>query len=118
MVLRPVDPSGDILPVLNGNARLSGAEAVARLAEYRLDLYTGDWWENPSRGNEILELLRESRLTEADGQALASAVAAYIRETPGVTEVRDLQCAVTDKRFVFSCTVDTEYGPAAVQYEL
>ena len=117
MVIRPVDPSGDILPVLQGSAMLSGAEAVARLAEYRLNLYTGDWWENPSRGNEILELLKESRLTEADAQALSTYLSSYVRETPGVKDVRDQQSAVTDKRFSFSCTVDSEHGSASVAYE-
>ena len=36
MILRPVDASGDILPVLSSRALLSGPEAVARLVEYRL----------------------------------------------------------------------------------
>ena len=117
MLLRPVDSSGDILPVLKGTAMLSGAEAAARMAEYRLNLYTGDWWENPSRGNEILDLLKESRLTEADAQALSTYLSSYIRETPGVKDVRDQQSAVTDRRLVFSCTVDTDQGPASVAYE-
>ena len=45
MLLRPADVSGDILPVLSSRVLLSGPEAVARLAEYRLSLLAGEWWE-------------------------------------------------------------------------
>ena len=51
MLLRPVDASGDILPVLSSSSMLSGPEAVARLAEYRLRWSAGGisaevvgWW--------------------------------------------------------------------------
>ena len=116
MLLRPVDLSGDILPVLQGSAMLSGAAAVARLAEYRLNLYTGDWWENPSRGNEILDLLKESRLTEADAQALSTYLSSYVRETPGVKDITGAEFSVQGQRFSWKCTVMTEYGSAAVAY--
>ena len=45
--MRPVDASGDILPVLSAADMATGAEAVAVLAADRLRLLTGDWWENP-----------------------------------------------------------------------
>ena len=60
MLLRPVDASGEILPVLSSSAMLSGPEAVARLAEYRLSLLRREWWENPESGFFILETMRES----------------------------------------------------------
>ena len=43
MILRPVDASGDILPVSSSSDLLSGPEAVARLAAYKLSLLKGDW---------------------------------------------------------------------------
>ena len=118
MILRPTDDSGDILPVLSSSALLSGAPAVARLAEDRLNLYAGDWWENPAWGNRIIEMLRESRLTEADAQALASYVTADIRETPGVEDVREVKFSVEGRRFSYSCTVLMEDGSTTVQYSI
>ena len=38
MLLRPVDASGDILPVLSSSDLVSGAEAVVILARDRLNL--------------------------------------------------------------------------------
>ncbi len=47
MFLRPVDASGDLLPVLSSSGLLSGPEAVARRVQYRLSLLRRAWWENP-----------------------------------------------------------------------
>ena len=117
MVHRPVDENGDILPVLSSGDLLRGAEAVAQLVRERLNLLSGEWWENPARGNEILEMLRETRLTEADEQMLSSYLSSYIRETPGVRDVREISCGMEGRQVRFSCTVETESGSARVHYE-
>ncbi len=116
MIHRPVDQSGDILPVMFSSVLLTGAAAVARLVQERLELLAGEWWENPEWGNEILNMLRESRLTEADGQMLAAYLSSYIRETDGVEDVRDVTFSVDGRQFSFSCLIDTEDGFAPVQY--
>ncbi len=46
MKLRPVDTSGDILPVSSAGGMVYGPQAVALLVEDRLNLLTGEWWEN------------------------------------------------------------------------
>jgi len=118
MILRPVDAGGDILPVLSSSVLFRGAPAVARLVKDRLELLAGDWWENPAWGNAMVDLLRENRYTEADAQALASYLTTYIRETPGVQELRDVAFSVEGNRFSYSCTVETAEGSADIHYEL
>ena len=118
MRLRPVDENGDILPVLVSASLLKGPEAVAWLVKDRLELLAGDWWENPAWGNAVVDMLRESRLTEADTRALANYLTSYIRQTPGVLEVEDAAISVEGRRFSFSCRVDTEEGPAEIDYSL
>ena len=117
MLLRPTDPSGDILPVLSSSALLSGPEAVAQLVKYRLSLLRGEWWENLETGFQILEALSSSRLTEADAQTLSSMISEYIRETPGVREVEDVQCAFSGRQLQYACSVRTEDGTAEVIYK-
>jgi hypothetical protein len=51
---------------------LSGGPAVAALAESRLNLLSGEWWENRSWGNRILQMMRSSRLTCDKGTVLLS----------------------------------------------
>ena len=117
MILRPVDASGDILPILSSGALVSGPEAVALLVKYRLSLLAGEWWENPESGFWILETLRNSRLTDADASALSSMITEYLRETEGVLDVEDVRFSVSGRRFSFSCRVRTEEGTAVVSYE-
>ena len=118
MIHRPLDEAGDILPVLSSGDLLRGTEAVVALVRERLNLLTGDWWENPTWGNEALDMLQESRLTEEESQTLASYLSSYIRETPGVRDVREISCGMEGRQVRFSCTVETESGSARVHYEL
>ena len=117
MLLRPVDATGDILPVLSSRDMLSGPEAVAQLVEYRLSLLTGEWWENAGMGFSILEVIRTSRLTEDSASALASMITSYVRETTGVQEVEDVRFSVSGRVFSYSCSVRTEEGSASVSYD-
>ena len=110
MKLRPVDENGDILPVLSSADMLSGPDAVAGLVKNRLELYCGDWWENPDWGNEMVDMLKESRLTEADTQTVSSYLTGYVQETSGVREVRSVHCSVDGKQIQFSCAIDTDDG--------
>ncbi len=117
MLIRPVDASGDILPVLSSSDMLSGPEAVALLVQDRLSLLQGEWWENPGYGFGILNLLQSSRLTDADASVLASQITEYIRQTDGVLEVEDVRFVVTGRKFSYSCTVRTKEGTAGVDYQ-
>ncbi|MBR5959827.1 MAG: hypothetical protein IKZ98_02435 [Clostridia bacterium] len=116
MLCRPVDSSGDILPVLSAPDLLTGIRAEAEGIRNRLQLLTGDWWENPAWGNGILDMLKESRLTEADQQALANYITGYIRKTPGVLDVREVKYSVGEGRFRCSCEIVTENGTAVIHY--
>ncbi len=116
MIIRPVDASGDILPVRSSGDLLSGPEAAGQLVKYRLSMGTGEWWETPEAGFPVPERIRESRVTEADTGVLSSMISAYIRETDGVQEVEKETSSVSGRRFQYSCEVRTKEGNAAVAY--
>ena len=117
MRIRPVDQNGDVLPVLHASDMFSGSLAVAKLVEDRLNLFSGDWWENPSWGNEILRMMLDGRLTEADAQSLSTYLAGYVRSTSGVKEVQDEKWNLSGGRFFWSCTALTEYGSVSIHSE-
>ena len=116
LTYRPADASSDILPVLSAADLLTGIRAETQLIRDRLNLLTGDWWENPEWGNGVLELLRESRLTETDRQILANYLSDYIRKTPGVVDVREVKCSFEGGQFRYECTVETGAGTARISY--
>lgn len=115
MIHRPVDEAGDVLPVLSSADLFRGVRAEAELAKDRLKLLTGDWWENPSWGNAVVEMLQESRFTEADRQTLTTYLSSYIRETPGVMDIRDMEYSMEGRQFRFACTVETESGSSVIR---
>ena len=117
MFLRPVDAGGDILPVRSSSDLLSGPEAAAQLVKYRLSLLTGEWWETPEAGFPVPGWMRESRVTEADTGTLSSMISAYIRETPGVLEVENVQFSVSGRQFSYACSVQTGEGSAQIRFE-
>ena len=116
MSCRPVDASGDILPVLRSSDLLRGRQAAAELVRDRLRLLSGDWWENPGRGNAVPEMLKESRLTEGDRQMIWRYLTSYIRETPGVLDIREVRCSAEGGRFCCSCVIVTGDGTAGIEY--
>ena len=116
MKMRPVDEVGDVLPVFSAGEMVYGPQAVAQLVEDRLNLLTGEWWENWGIGFSVLERLRDSRMTEADAQAFSSMITAYIRETPEVLNVEDVMFTIYGRTFSYSCTVRTAEGTASVSY--
>ena len=116
MLLRPVDASGDILPVLSSSDLVSDPESVVLLVRNRLNLLSGEWWENPAWGCEIFDMIRSGRVTENDVSALASYLSSYIAATPGVRSVEDVQTAVSGRQFTYSCRVLTEQGSGNVSF--
>ena len=118
MTIRPVDASGDILPVLSASVLVSGPEAVTLLVRNRLNLLSGEWWENPAWGCRIFDMIRERRVTEQDVPALSSYLCSYISASRGVRSVEDVHTDVSGRRFTFSCRVLTEEGSGAVNYSV
>ena len=110
MLTRPTDPSGDILPVLSSSDLISGPEAAAVALRDHLNLFTGDWWENESRGNEIPELLALSRQTDQDAKSLSSYLVSFIQAFPAVRGLSDVRAAFSGREFRFACTAHTEAG--------
>ena len=118
MKYRPMDESGDVLPVLTSADMIRGSKAEAQLVNDRLNMLSGEWWENLVWGNASLEMLKDTRFTDADQRAMFSYLISYIRETPGVLDVRDADYSIEGRQFRFSCTIETEDGTASTQYEL
>ena len=118
LTIRSETPAGDILPVLSSRDMASGVNAEALLTKDRLKLLQGDWWENTSWGNAVVELLKNTRFTETDQQTLASYLSSYIMETPGVQNVQDVEYSLDGRTFHYKCRIETDYGSAVIQYSV
>ncbi len=118
MKQRPVDPSGDVLPVLHISDMIQSAGAIALLVKNRLSLLSGEWWENSGLGFPVLRSLEESRLSETDVRNFSSMITEYIRQTEGVKEVFDVEMNLSNKQLNYSCSVLTVYGVTDIAYQM
>ena len=104
MTGRPVDVSGDILPVLSPADLASGTEAVAIGLADHLRVFTGEWWEKPELGNGIFDLIAGERVTEKYVPALCSYMSSYLMGFPEVEQVTEAQGAVRNGEFTYTAT--------------
>ena len=115
MLIHKCDTSGDWLPVMVTGDGLTGAEAVAQLIRYRLNLFQREWWENPEIGNPVLEMLRNDRITEAAVSRVTNVISDYIQSTPGVISLDDIRGSMAERKIQYSCKVITVYGETNVK---
>lgn len=116
MRIRPTDDNNDVLPVLTLASMTKDAMAVADLVRDRLNLLSGEWWENPSWGCEILDMIRSTRVTEQNVPSLTSYLSSYIQATPGVLSIEDVRAAISGRQFSFYCRVITNNGSESIDY--
>ena len=118
MTLHHCDASGDWLPVMVTGDGMTGAEAVAQLIRYRLNLFQREWWENPEIGNPVLEMLKNDRITETAVSQVTNVISDYIRNTKDVVSLEDIKGELIGKQILYSCRILTSYGVTSVSVML
>lgn len=114
MLSRPVDASGDILPVLALSDLATEPTATASALRDHLSLLPGDWWEYPSRGNQVVSLLPEARATPASAATLAAYLSAYIESFPSVASVSVVSTEFSGRQFIYTAEVHLSSGESEV----
>ena len=110
MKSRPVDSAGDILPVITLEDLSSGLEAAAAGLRDHLNLFPGDWWENPEAGNPILDLLILGRNPAQDVKTFSACIADYLLSFPGIQSVTEISATVEGRIFSYVATARTDDG--------
>ena len=110
MKSRPVDSSGDILPVTSLEDLSSGPDAAAAGLRDHLNLFPGDWWENPEAGNPILDLLALGRNPAQDVRTFSACIADYLLTFPDIQSVKEISTSVEGRIFSYSAQVRTATG--------
>ena len=110
MNARPVDASGDILPVLSPASLLSDAPAVASALSDHLRLFTGDWWEYPARGNPVFDLMAAGPIQEKDLPALSASITSWLLTFPAVRSVSDVAVSLTGIVLTYTAVASLSSG--------
>ena len=114
MITRPLDASGDIMPVASLSQMASGAEAVGIAIRHRVSLVEGEWWEDEDLGFGIPEFLGNAR-GDSGVEMLGMYVSSYIADTPEVTAVNG---SVTFENHAVNYTASVAAGGARLETEV
>ena len=117
MKVRPVDGSGDMLPIYESSQMLEGAEAIAQIVKERLLFMRGEWWEDETLGIGIPDFLSRTVKSEQIN-LLDKYITSYIGETEGVEAVTNATVEFVDRVLILKCVVQTSEGSALVEVNL
>lgn len=117
MRARPVDASGDMMPIASDDQMLTGGKAVAQIVEQRLRFYKGSWWEDPELGFSVPKMLAENP-TRNNLNMLAKYITSYIAGTEGVLSVSNVITSFEHRSFFYSAYINTGTGREVVEVSL
>jgi len=115
MLYRRLDGSDDYSL---GNGFLRGVEAVAQAIKTNLRLLKGEWWEDTSKGLPLFESILGRIGSYEDIRAVDLIIKDQILSTKGVVSIKALKSACLNRRYSFSCTINTEFGEVVLEESL
>lgn len=98
---------------LNGNGQLNfiyDLEAVAQILAQRMKLFEGEWWENLTDGLPLFQSILGSSGGLRNLQVIIGIISARINGTVGVTGINSLSVSYSNRKFVYSAVVETQFG--------
>ena len=117
IAVRQLDSNHDPLWGLGQANYLVNIQAVAQIIQTKLLLFEGEWWQNLNEGLPLFQsILGSSSGKKPD--AISLLIQTRILQTPFVTGIENVITTFsTNRKFTFSCTVLTEFGPLTVIYQ-
>jgi len=102
-----------------GNAKndfLTGVEAVAQAIGTKLNLFTGEWWENQLEGLPLYTDILGQMIGDADIPVITNIYLERILETPNTTEILsyDPSFDFETREYSLSAKVNTAFGTTTI----
>jgi len=94
---------------------ISDTLAVSQATKTRLLLLYGEWWEDKDKGLPLFDRILGQPGTPDHQQAVDLLVQGVIADTQGVINIKDFKGVYDQRTYSLSCTVETQYGDAAVE---
>jgi hypothetical protein len=105
-------------PIFDPGASFVDAQAVEQAILTRLLLFEGEWWENLSEGTPMFQKILGRRASLSGQQIMTLALVERVNGTPFVTVVENVSVSFdpATRKFSFSCTAQTAFGPVSISY--
>ena len=110
LTYRKLDADGDMIFGATSGGWLSELEAMRQVILTRLRAIRDEWWEGDRTALPWFTEILGGRGTEERRQAFDLMAIDRIMDTVGVISVSDVQSGISNRRYHFSCKVQTVYG--------
>jgi len=115
MLYRRLDGSDDYSL---GKVFLRDVEAVAQAIKTNLRLLKGEWWEDVSKGLPLFESILGRSGSDENIRAVDLIIKDQILSTKGVVSIKSLKSSCLNRRYSFSCIINTEFGEVVLEESL
>lgn len=112
---RKRDENGDYVFGHGDDDFLYGLEAMAQVIKTRLGAMRGEWWEGDETALPYFDGILGAAATSQNKDAIDLMIIERIMDTVGVTGVSEISSAFEDRRYSFSCKVQTVYGETTAE---
>jgi hypothetical protein len=91
-----------------------GTYAVSQAIKTRLALLKNEWWEDLDSGLPLFQNILGQPGTSKNLLLVDSLIKKTIAETQDVINIKSFESSYENRKYSFSCTVETKYGDATV----
>lgn len=112
---RKRDENGDYVFGHGDDDFLYGLDAMAQVIRTRLGAMRGEWWEGDETALPYFDEILGAAATEQNKDAIDLMIIERIMDTVGVTGVSDIASSFVDRRYSFTCKVQTLYGETTAE---
>lgn len=117
LIYRRVDENGDMMfGVGAGIAFEEGLKAMGHVLKTRLAAMEDEWWEGDYGALPYMTDILGAYATDENREVIDLMVIERIMDTVGVIGVSEVVSSIKDRRYTFSCNVQTVYGETSVEF--
>lgn len=107
---RKLDENGDMIFGHGEADFLTGLDAMGQVVQTRLKAVRDEWWEgDPTALPWITEILG-ARLSNYQKDRIDLMIIERLMDTVGINSVSDIESSFVNRKYTFSCKVQTAYG--------
>lgn len=107
---RLLDENGDMTFGAPSSEIISGLDAMKQALKTRLAAVKGEWWEGDRTAIPYLPDILGAVVTPRTKDTIDLMVINRIMDTIGVISVSEVNSSISNRRYHFSCNVQTVYG--------
>lgn len=114
MKYRKLEESGDYTFGLGNSGFYKDADAATQAVKTKLNLFEGDWWENPEDGLPLFQSILRTPGTAGNIVSVDLMVQSRIMQAPHVNGITSYSSSYEGGKYAAQAVVETDFGSITV----